>query len=332
MTPAPLVLVTGATGAVGPAVVHAALSTGCRVRTLSRHAPSPGLFEKAVDDQVGDIRDRAAAERALAGVDVVLHLAALLHLVSAGARLDAKYDDTNTAATAALVRSAAEAGASRFVFFSTIAVYGENRQGLLTEKAQPAPDSEYGRSKLWAESAVLEQKRRDGSPIGVVLRPAAVYGPRLRGNYLTLIRFLAHRRFMPVLPGLNRRTLVFDEDLAAAALTAAWHPAAPGRIFNVTDGTTHTLRDVTAAMCRALGRKPPSVGVPAAPLRATLKFAGPLAAAGPLSAARAMIEKYSQETAVDGALIQRELGVTPVVNLDEGWQRTVAGLRLAGAL
>lgn len=331
-THAPLVLVTGATGAVGPAVVREAFSRGYRVRILSRHPPPAGLLPAASDVHIGDIGDEAATARAVADVKYLLHLAALLHLVSPTERLRANYEDTNASATAALVRRAAAAGVERFVFFSTIAVYGENRRGLLTEESRPAPDSEYGRSKLRGEAAVLEQRRPDGRPIGVVLRPAAVYGPRLRGNYRTMIQFLACRRALPVRPGTNRRTLVFDEDLAAAALIAADHPAAAGRIFNVTDGTTHTLHDLTDAMCRALGRTPPWRGLPAPPLLALLKGAGPLAATGPLARVRSMVEKYAQEIAVDGARIQRELGFRPSVNLDEGWRRTVDGLRLSGGL
>jgi nucleoside-diphosphate-sugar epimerase len=328
----PLVVVTGATGAVGPAVVREALSRGYRVRALVRTPPSAGLLPAAVECRLGDICDERTARSVLDGATHVLHLAALLHLTSAADRLRAPYAETNTTAVSRLVRLAAPAGIARFVFFSTIAVYGSGRDEVLTEQSEPLPDTEYGRSKLLAEAAVLEARRADGSPLGVVLRPAAVYGSRVRGNYRTMLVALAGRRPMPVRPGENRRTLVFDEDLAAAAVTALSHPSAPGRIFNVTDGTTHSLREVTDAMCRALGRKPPAIGVPAAPLLAMLRAVGPVAAAGPLRSVRTLLEKYSEQVMVEGTRIQRELGVSPRVMLDEGWQRTVDALHRAGAL
>src|SRR4051794_29972821 len=315
----PLILVTGATGAVGPAIVRATAAAGYRIRTLTRSQPPPGLLPPGVDLHLGDIRDDSVAVRALHGADVVLHLAALLHLTTPAGRFAADYADTNTAATANLAARAAASGARRFVFFSTIAVYGEDQPGLLTEEADPNPGSEYARSKLRGEAAVLQQVRPDGAPLGVILRPAAVYGPRLRGNYRTMLRFLASRKPMLMLPGRNRRTLVFDEDLAAAALQAAFHPDAAGRTFNVSDGATPALSEIVVSMCRALRRQPPSFGVPAEAVRAFSSRLGPLATRGPLGRVHAMVEKYSQQIAVDGSLIQRALGFRPGVTLDEGW-------------
>lgn len=328
----PLVLVTGATGAVGPAVVRLAVDEGYRVRTLSRHPAPHGLLPEGVDVQVGDVRDERVLARALAGVEYVLHLAAALHLVTVEEQKGANYESVNAAATKALVRRATSEAVRRIVLFSTICVYGENRDVVATEDTAPAPDTPYARTKLEAEKAILAATGRGGSISGVVLRLAAVYGPRVRGNYRTMVRFLADGRFMPVRPGLNRRTLVFDQDVAQAALLAMRHPLAAGRVFNVTDGTTHSVREVTESICAALDRRPPRFGLPASLPRGLLNAAGPIGRVRPIARARAMLEKYTQDVAVDGTRIQRELGFTPGVNLDEGWRRTVAGLRADGDL
>ena len=165
----------------------------------------------------------------------------------------------------------------------------------------------------------------------MVIRSAAVYGPRLKGNYRTLLERLAARRPMPLLPGSNHRTLVFDEDLAVAALLAAQDPAAAGQVFNVTDGVTHTLQEITASICRALGRPEPRVGLPADLAGAIVSRIRP-ALRGRLAALGAQVEKFNEHIAVDGSRIRTELGFVPRVRLDEGSYRTVAALRDSGEI
>jgi UDP-glucose 4-epimerase len=298
------------------------------VRTLSRRAPPPGLFPAVVDAHLGDVRDPVARGRALAGVERVFHLAARLHVVDPGAQARTDYDETNRDATSALACEAARAGVRRIVFFSSIAVYGDTRGGLATEETPATASSGYARSKLEAEAAVLGRTRSDGTPVGVVLRLAAVYGPRVKGNYLSLVRYLASGRPVPILPGSNRRTLVFETDVARAAVLAASHPAAAGRIFNVTDGSIHTVRGIDAAIRAALGRRASRLGVP---LPAAQAFVNGTrwALRGPLARVAGAIDKYAEDVAVDGGRIQRELGFTPEIDLEEGWRRTVRHLRLA---
>src|SRR4051794_26392357 len=224
---APVALVTGATGAIGPAIVRHAASQGWRVRTLTRRPPEPGVLPPDVEAHVGDMTDASVRRRAIDGVDCVLHLAALLHISNADARETAELGRLDAAATAALGRDALAAGVSRVVFFSTIAVYGETARGMATEETPPAPATPYAHSKLASEAAVLEL-RRGGEPVGTVLRVAAAYGPRVKGNYRSLVHYLASRKPLPVLPGTNRRTIVFDEDVARAAVLAAGRPPPGG--------------------------------------------------------------------------------------------------------
>jgi UDP-glucose 4-epimerase len=162
----------------------------------------------------------------------------------------------------------------------------------------------------------------------------AIYGPRIKGNYQRLVQALAHRRFIPVGDGSNRRTLIYDHDVARAALLAAEHPKAAGKLYNVSDGHFHTLKEIIVAICDALGRNPPRFSVPVGPARFiaglmedTFRLVG---RKSPIS--RETIDKYTEDIAVDSQLIQRELGFKPQFDLESGWRETIQEMRKMGDL
>ena len=155
----------------------------------------------------------------------------------------------------------------RVVLFSTIAVYGPSDGCVFNEESPTHPETFYAQTKLAAEKLVLNARDADGQPLGTVLRLGAVYGSRLKGNYERLTHALARNRFIPIGSGLNRRTLVYDQDVGRAAALAVSHPAAAGRVFNVADGEFHTLNEIIESICSALGRKPPSLSLPVGPTR-----------------------------------------------------------------
>ncbi len=193
----PVCLVTGATGAIGPGVV-AAIARTHDVRTLSRRSPDPGLFPTAVAPFVGDVADPGAVRRAAHGADVIVHLAALLHIVDPPPAMRSEYQRVNVGGTAAVLDAARAEGIARVVLMSTIAVYGYAGQKLLDEDSPTLPDTFYGETKLAAERLALASRRADGAPMATVLRSAAVYGPRVKGNYQRLVTALARRRFVPI--------------------------------------------------------------------------------------------------------------------------------------
>ena len=327
------VLVTGATGAVGPAVVRAATEAGHDVRLLVRRVPEDAELA-ACERCVGDLTTPGAVEDAVRQVDVVIHLAGLLHITNPGPELEAEYERINTTATRQLLDASRQAGVRRVVLASTTAVYGDTAARLATEDTPPAPDTWYAQSKLAAERLVLEAVGEDQAPLGTVLRLSAVYGPRVKGNYRRLVLALARRRFVPLGPGTNRRSLLHERDAGRAFVAAAVHPAAAGRIYNVTDGTPHQVREIVAAISDALGRPHPRVAIPL-PVARTLAGAaeGVFRVAGRISPlTRSTIEKYVEDSAVDASRIQRELGFLPETDLVQGWRLTVAAMREQGAL
>ena len=173
----------------------------------------------------------------------------------------------------------------------------------------------------------MDARGGGGVPLTTILRLAAVYGPRVKGNYLRLVQALARRRFVPIGRGDNLRTVVFENDVAAAVSLAATRPGAAGRIYNVSDGNPHPLREIIAAICTALGRRPPRWHAPVAPVRLALGAASVIDRRLP-----AMLEKYLEEIAVDGSRIERELGFRAETGLIDGWRATVAEMRRTGAL
>ena len=330
----PVTLVTGATGAVGPRVVEAFNAIGQSIRTLSLDLSQPGSLPAGVEVRIGDVTDRLAVQSAMQGSKVVIHLAALLHVVNPPPALREKYERTNVGGTANVVEAAVQAGVERVVLFSTIAVYGDSSRQILTEDTPPRPDTFYAQTKLAAERIVLDARRRDGGPLGTVLRLGAVYGGRIKGNYRRLLQSLARGRFIPIGDGRNRRTLIYDRDLARAAVLAVQHPVAAGKIYNVSDGQFHTLNDIIGTMCEALGRTPPRISLPIGPVRwivGILEDAGRMIGyQSPIG--RATINKYTEDIAVSSQLIQAELGFKPQFNLAAGWRETVQEMRQMGDL
>ena len=328
------VLVTGATGAVGPRVLQALCEADHRVRTFSLHHNPHLDVPLGVESSTGDIADSASLRRAVQDMDAVIHLAALLHIPNPSPEMDEAYERVNVRGTERVVQAALAAGVGRIVLASTIAVYGSAKGRVLDENSPPRPDSVYARTKLAAEQVMLQARDRKGRAVGVVLRLGAVYGARVKGNYERLVHALARHRFIPIGKGLNRRTLVYDRDAGRAFAIAAAHPAAAGRLFNVTDGGMHRLADIIDAICSGLGRRPPRFSVPLAFARLTVcgvEQGSRLLGIRPL-VTRETLGKYTEDIAVEGRLIRDALGFTPLYDLRTGWNEAVSEMRFLGKL
>jgi UDP-glucose 4-epimerase len=263
------------------------------------------------------------------GVDAVVHLAALLHIVNPPPEMREKYGRVNVGGTAMVVDAAIKAGVRRVVLFSTIAVYGASDGHVLNEMSPTNPDTFYAQTKLAAERIVLNARSTSGQPLGTVLRLGAIYGSRIKGNYERLTHALARNRFIPIGNGLNRRTLVYDKDVGRAAVLAVSHSAAEGRVFNVTDGGVHTLNEIIESICSALGRKSPRLSLPVGPMRIVAelieKGVNTIGIKAPVT--RETVDKYTEDIAVDGSLIQQELGFVPQYDLKTGWKETIRDMR-----
>jgi len=328
------VLITGGTGAIGPQVVHAFHKDRYQIRVLSLDEPIPGMFPKDVQFIMGDVTDLSTVNYAMKDTCAVIHLAALLHIVNPPSELCEMYERVNVGGTASVVKAATNAGIKRVVLFSTIAVYGQTGGEILNENSPANPDTYYAKTKLAAEQIVLNARRLDGQPLGTVLRLGAVYGSRIKGNYQRLVRTLSRGRFIPTGNGKNRRTIVYDKDVARAAVISMQHPDAAGKIYNVTDGQFHSVNEIIKAICRALGRNSPKFFLPLGPIKMTASLLDGIAGLTGLSSPglKDSLFKYCEDIAVDGSRIMRELGFRPEYDLFKGWKETIQEMRKKGYL
>lgn len=322
-------LVTGATGVVGVPLVQELLRRGHSVRVLTRSEIEPDFFGPPVEIACGDLSDVSAISSAAKSIDWIFHLAAKLHVNDPGENALEEYRSVNVEGTRNLLTASVENGVKKIIFFSTINVYGPGRrEQTFDETSEPNPIGIYAESKRTAEEIVLAAVNENGEKPGIVLRLAAVYGSRMKGNYVRLVEAVSRGRFVLIGSGKNRRTLVHQADVARAAVLAAEH-AAGGSVYNVTDGSIHTLKDIVAAIGEAAGKKGFRLSLPEMPIRigvaAVEKLARTIGIRLPVSTS--LLEKFLEDVAVDGGKIHSELGFRPEFDLAAGWRETLHGRR-----
>jgi nucleoside-diphosphate-sugar epimerase len=243
------VLVTGASGFVGGAVLAAAgCEPGLQVRGTTRHAPPMANPEIVV---VGDLGGDTDWSHALDGVDVVVHTAARVHVMrEAAADPLAEFRRVNVAGTLNLARQAVQAKVRRFIFISSIKVNGEHTQigRPFTPEDLPRPVDPYGISKHEAENG-LRRLAQDAGLEVVIVRPVLVYGPGVKGNFLAMMRWLDRGVPLPLGAVENQRSLLALDNLVDFVVTCIRHPAAANRAFLVSDGEDLS----TPALLRRLG-------------------------------------------------------------------------------
>jgi nucleoside-diphosphate-sugar epimerase len=308
------VLVTGATGAVGPAVVAALIASGYSVRALVRSSHGRDALPPSVDVVTGAIDDPVCVRTAMNGIAVVHHLAGLAHVVRPRPGDRERFEQTNVGGTRVVAEAAAVEGVRRVVFYSTIAVYGATSQPEILDESSPLyPVGPYATSKAKAEEVI-------GRVLGsrcTVLRLAAVFGPRMKGNYQTLVRAVSSGRFLVIGSLRNRRTLVCADDVGAVAALVSGQLDVGGQVLNVTDGEIYTLGEIVDAIASAADRSLPSWHVPVAPVRAVGIFVDVARAFGlPLPPVNALLDKYVEDVAVRGDRLQ-SLGFRPSCSLVE---------------
>jgi nucleoside-diphosphate-sugar epimerase len=300
-------LVTGANGFVGRGTLaRFSRDNDVRVRAAVRHeheAPSLDANELAV---VGDIHGTTDWRRALADVDVVVHLAARAHLPheNSSASMD-EFRTVNTDGAVNLARQAATSGVRRLIFLSSVKVNGD--EGRFSETDAPKPKGGYALSKHDAENGIRRVAEQRGLQL-VIVRPPLVYGPGVRANFRHLIKAVESGVPLPLAGIRNRRSFVALENLADFLLCCAKHPAAAGEIFFVSDDEDVSTPDLMRRLARVVGRS-----ARLWPMRPAL-----LSLAAGIVGRREAVERLTTTLTVDVSKAKRVLGWTPVVSLDAG--------------
>jgi UDP-glucose 4-epimerase len=244
------ILVTGASGFLGRAVVETFAAEGTPIRAAVRRPPSPSFPSSVEVLQHADLKLPIDWRPYLEGIDEVVHLAAISQTGHSTSR--DLYDQVNRQATSDLAVAAAKADVNRFVFISSIrAQTGPAADHALTERDQAAPGDSYGRSKLAAEEAV----RASGVPF-TILRPVMLYGPGVKGNFALLMRAANSPLPLPVKNFGNRRSLLSIDNFISALKFVLSAPATLGETYVLADpGMPPRFSDVMATLRQARGRR-----------------------------------------------------------------------------
>lgn len=320
------VLLTGATGFVGSHILDSLCARNIPVAVLLRPSSSRRLIAHRLPDielRAGSISDPASLDRALEDVSHVIHCAGLTKAVRSE-----EFHMTNQMGTRNIVEAINKKSGKieRLIHISSLAAAGPaGPESAAKETDAPRPASEYGRSKLAAESEIREHCRAGF----VILRPPAVYGPR-DSEFLRLFKTIKAHLLPQFDGGRQALSFVFVRDLAEAVGQCLTHPAAIRRTYFVASAEVVTARELAREIAGQLDVWTLTLPVP---LFALWPFCALAQAASRLTGQPAMLSlhKYPELRApgwvCNPARLREELGLTCPTNLKPGIAATLAWYR-----
>jgi nucleoside-diphosphate-sugar epimerase len=326
-------LVTGATGFIGSRLALQARRSGIDVLATGRaelDVERERLTELRAADvpvEIGTLHDVGFVRRLVRDRSIVIHLAAAQHESQMPA---AYFRSVNVEVVQQLLDECRAAGIRRFVYGSTMGVYGDANGRQLDEQSEVRPENAYQQTKLEAEALVRARAYEFDTSI---VRIAETYGP---GDWrlLKLFRAIERGQFFMIGSGRNRRQCIHVTDLVRGLLLAAEHPAAVGETFIFAGREVMTTNEMVARIAAALGRKPPKAQLPLWPflalatvLETTLR---PLRIQPPLHSRR--LDFFRKSFVSSTMKAQRLLGFTPEIDFLSGAADTARWYRSRGLL
>jgi nucleoside-diphosphate-sugar epimerase len=322
------VLVTGATGFIGPHLVRLLSSQGYSVKCLARKTSNISELSKiAAKICYGDVTEFDTLPRALRGTDVVVHLAAVRgdRPISMN-----EYRAVNVTGTANLLKSCRVEGVRRFIYCSTVGVMGWIENPPADETCKLRPIGPYHVTKARAEELVREYTGQ-GVVEGTIVRPGITYGVGdTDGMIFKLTQLLARKRFIWIGNGTNRVHLVATENLTEGFRTIIDNEGSIGGTFIVADSAPITMECLVHTICDALRVDPPILRVPTSLARrlavAAEKF-GMATHARRASMFNAMrVDILTRDRCYDISKA-RSLGYAPQISTPIGLRRAVEWMR-----
>lgn len=309
-------LVTGASGFLGSAL--------CREAIRREYVMRAAVRAEQVGDadwgfvSVGSIDDHTDWQHALQSVQVVLHLAARVHVLNdVSANPLAEFRQVNVKATENLARQAARAGVKRMVYVSSIKVNGEGTEELpYTESDAADPQDPYGISKWEAEQALHRIALETGLEV-VIVRPPLVYGPGVKGNFISLLKAIDKGLPLPLAGARNARSLVYVGNLVDALIVCATHAQAAGQTYLISDGKAVSTAELVREIACALERPDRSFYFPPAILHALAGLLGKTA----------QVDRLFGSLRVDSSKLSQQLDWTPPYTLQQGLAETARWYR-----
>lgn len=317
-----LVLITGASGFVGSALLDRLINDDGNyspVAAFRQIADSNRVNNRMRSVIIGNHDAYTNWSAALVGVACVVHAAARVHVMNESS-LDpmASFREVNVNGTLCLARQAAASGVRRFVFISSVKVNGEETAigRPFVEADLPQPSDPYGQSKYEAELGLRELAANTGMEI-VIIRPPLVYGYGVKANFAAMMRWLKRGVPLPLGGIHNQRSLVSLSNLVDLIVTCLTHSAAANQTFMVSDGEDVSTSDLLRRMGKVMGHPARLISFPEYLLKV---------AAGLLGQAD-VAQRLCGSLQVDISKARELLGWTPPLTLDEGLAQAVLGFK-----
>ncbi len=288
------------------------------------------LVREGIQFHPVDVRDAAGVERAIAGHEVVIHLAGAYRKEGRPLR---EFHDVNVTGTQNVLAAARAAGVERILHVSTTGVYG-NLVRIPADETHPYGfTNHYQQTKLEGEKKALEAFHGPLRGRGVVIRPAGVYGPHDM-KFLKMIRLVHRRRAFYVGPCTAAFHPTYIDDFLDGLELARNSEQAAGEAYNIAGASHLSVREYIRTVARALDAPEPRLRLPLAPLKVAAhvceKVCRLLRVEPPLYPRRLGFFHVDRAYSIEKA--RRQLGYRPQVSLEAGLSRSIAWYRQEGLL
>lgn len=313
------ILIIGHTGFIGKFLCKKLIDELHNIVGLDIKEPDEEQ-KKRCKNFFGDILCPESIKKTIWGIDLVISLAAKHH--DFGITKE-EYFRVNEGGTINLLNCMAEANVKKLIYYSSVAVYGTQKSPT-TEETVPNPDTNYGRSKLAAEKAILKWTTEDKERIAVIIRPTVIFGPENYGNVYNLIDKIYKKSFVFVGDASNIKSVAYVENLVDATNFLLKHLKPGFHIFNYSDEPQLSTAELVKIITDFMPHSIPKFKIPlwlALTGGSIFDLMGKIAGYNfPITAAR--IKKFNSPTHRQANKI-RSLGFKQNISLREGFRRTI---------
>jgi len=310
------VLITGANGFVGRTVVDSLLASNYSVKAAVRNRVN-SLPESVIQIEIGDLSETTDWADTFVDIDIVIHTAARVHIMDDDVADPLKeFRKVNVQATHDLASKAAADGVKRFIFLSSIKVNGESTKLNHPFKASDElfPTDPYGLSKYEAEKALLEIAKNSEMEV-VIIRPPLVYGPGVKANFASMLKFMNKELPLPLGAIYNKRSFIALENLVSLITHCTCiekTPRAANQIFLISDDEDVSTSELLKKVAKALGKKAWLIPIPVSIMSFLAKIIGKSDVANRL---------FSSLQA-DSSKARELLSWKPIITMDEQLKKT----------